>query len=604
MSEKEQKQKKTKLGKFSASKDAKPKIYNRITVQVIALNIVILLSFIITITLIQKSVNNMMETVNGISSMTTSMEEAAGNVKADSQKLNLAVSTALVSYSFEQKVDASALDDVKATGEELMASLDTLQSNFATVGNKEASEGLGNMKENAQTLIDAATVATEGIVSGDMSEAWGVLAGGYQEATTNISGGVDALSEDVAALASNMTGYEAQLQQKVVQTAFIGMAIAVVMVVLNLVLTYLLISRNITKISEEVTGIVNNIKAGKGDLTARVQNRPANDLMFMTDGYNTFIETLQNIMKEVKDGTVVLTESSDNMTMRVQKANENVTNTSAALEELAASMDTVAGTTEDMNDRVSEVRTAANGIKEEADNGKITAENIQKEAIQIKEEASQKKENTGAKMQELSTVLEQSVKDSEQVKQINDLTNDILDIASQTNLLALNASIEAARAGEAGKGFAVVADEISALAANSRDTAGNIQEISNSVTAAVKKLSDNAMEVLNFINDVVLVDYDAFVETGDKYENTASVIETMLEDFVEKADNLNAIMGEMEESVASITTSVEESSSAINMSAANSTEIVEEIQGIGDAMERNNDVTGQLSASTERFVNL
>ena len=599
MSEKEKKKNKNK-----ASKDAKPKFYNRITNQVIALNVVILITFILTIVFIQKSVNTMMETVNGINSMTTSMQEAAGNVKADSQKLNLAVSTALVSYSFNQKVDASALDDVKATGEELMSSLDTLQSSFSTVGNKEAAEGLGKMKENAETLIEAATVATEGIVSGDMSNAWGVLSGGYQEATTNISGGIDSLTADVNEIAKNMSSYENELQQKVIQTAIVGLAIAVIMVAINLVVTYLLISRNITKISDEVKTIVNNIKAGKGDLTARVQNRPANDLMFMTDGYNAFIETLQNIMKEVKDGTIVLTESSDNMTARVQKANENVTNTSAALEELAASMDTVSGTTENMNDRVSEVRVAADSIKEEADNGKITAENIQKEAIQIKEEASQKKENTGAKMQELSTVLEQSVKDSEQVKQINDLTNDILDIASQTNLLALNASIEAARAGEAGKGFAVVADEISALAANSRDTAGNIQEISNSVTAAVKKLSDNAMEVLTFINDVVLLDYDAFVETGDKYENTASVIESMLEDFVEKADNLNAIMGEMEESVAMITTSVEESSSAINMSAANSTEIVEEIQGIGDAMEKNNDVTGQLSASTERFVNL
>ena len=193
MSEKE----KVKQKKIRASKDAKPKFYNRITNQVIALNVVILITFSLTIVFIQKSVNTMMDTVNGINSMTTSMQEAAGNVKADSQKLNLAVSTALVSYSFEQKVDASALDDVKATGEELMSSLDTLQSSFSTVGNKEAAEGLGQMKENAETLIEAATVATEGIVSGDMSEAWGVLSGGYQEATTNISGGIDSLTADV-----------------------------------------------------------------------------------------------------------------------------------------------------------------------------------------------------------------------------------------------------------------------------------------------------------------------------------------------------------------------------------------------------------------------
>ena len=99
---------------------------------------------------------------------------------------------------------------------------------------------------------------------------------------------------------------------------------------------------------------------------------------------------------------------------------------------------------------------------------------IKAEANEIKNGAQNKKENTGAKVGELSQILEKSVKDSEKVSQINELTAVILDIASQTNLLALNASIEAARAGEAGKGFAVVASEISSLAENSRQTAGNI----------------------------------------------------------------------------------------------------------------------------------
>ena len=162
-------------------------------------------------------------------------------------------------------------------------------------------------------------------------------------------------------------------------------------------------------------------------------------------------------------------------------------------------------------------------------------------------------------------------------------------------------STEAARAGEAGKGFAVVADEISALAANSRETAGNIQEISTRVTTAVKELSDNAIQVIDFINENVLADYDAFVATGTKYEDTAVLIEEMLGAFSDKANNLNAVMDEMSGRIEAISNSVQESSEAINMSANASTEIVGEIQGINEAMDQNNDVTKQLNESTQKF---
>ena len=81
-----------------------------------------------------------------------------------------------------------------------------------------------------------------------------------------------------------------------------------------------------------------------------------------------------------------------------------------------------------------------------------------------------------------------SIEESRQIGNIDNLTNDILDIASQTNLLALNASIEAARAGEVGKGFAVVAEEIRQLAENSKNTASDIQNISVGVVRAVNQL--------------------------------------------------------------------------------------------------------------------
>ena len=309
-------------------------------------------------------------------------------------------------------------------------------------------------------------------------------------------------------------------------------------------------------------------------------------------------------MKDVKNGSLVLNSSAEEVSSQLRLADDNVTNTSAALEELSANMETVSGTLGSINERVEDVKEAAQAISEEAINGTETANTIKAEANELKSRVTAKKSDAGDQMSILSETLSKSVQDSEKVGQINELTNVILDIAKRTNLLALNASIEAARAGEAGKGFAVVATEISELADNSRQTAATIQNISNEVTEAVMTLSKNAQSALDFINGTVLDDYDEFVATGEKYEHTADIMDDMLNSFNSKATNLNEIMQEMIESILAITNSIQESTTAITMSAESSTEIVGGIKKIEVAINKNNEITEQLSETTEKFTTL
>lgn len=579
----------------------KGNFFQSITFQNIIVNVVILAAFIIYVVISNSAMQSVksLATVASENQLICAQESAA--LRQDVVRISDEINRTLGQFEAGKEMPAEEFANMEGYMNDIGSHLDYLDASEPFGYLPDGQERVDNLRASAEALVAAAGAMENFIISGDFNGAIGSVSGDYGTSLGATYDALDAIDEGINSLndgfSAYLDGYIAQVSLK----GYIGMALVVALIILSVVLSFVRINKTILGISYELQAIINNINKGKGDLTARINTKTKTELALISDCINQFLGTLQGVIRDVKDGATVLTSSADSVIVKIQSASDNVTNTSAAMEELAASMENVATTTGDLHDRLSLVKEATDAIDEEARAGSEKANEIKAEADSIKREANAKKENTGTKMEELSKVLEESVKESEQVNQIGDLTNEILDIASQTNLLALNASIEAARAGEAGKGFAVVADEISTLAANSRDTAGNIQEISAKVTTAVKTLSDNAVQVIDFINQNVLADYDAFVDTGVKYENTATMIDEMLATFTEKANNLNGVMAEMSDRIESISNSVNESSNAIGMSAQAATEIVGEIQGINEAMDQNNDVTKQLNASTQKF---
>ena len=587
--------------------EGKISFFQRIAFQNLAVNIVMLVMFIVAVLIMDHNMKNIISTSLSVSQSEIQLLDREAKLREGMITIDGNISALLGAVSMgtndpaNYEIYFTNIDTVEA---QVPGYLEFMQNSILVT---QAQDGPAQMDEVLRTtndFLDATNQMVTSLRANDAATAMDQYINLYIDRQAACYAAYDTVEATIGVLGVEIGDYLDLLYSQAFSKTIILIVVFVLLIVVSLILSVTRISKKISGIVEDLQRIIKSINKNEGDLTARIKTKTSTELVYVVNGINNFIETLQSVIKEVKDGAAVLTGSADSMTLKIERASDNITNTSAALQELSASMDTVSTTADQISGRMGEVKEAAAEIRKEAANGADTAESIKREADDIKNEALKKKENTGVKVEELSAVLEKSVKDSEKVGQINELTKVILDIASQTNLLALNASIEAARAGEAGKGFAVVAEEISALAENSRETAGNIQVISNEVTEAVNSLSSNAMEVIEFINTDVLSDYDIFVQTSDKYENTAVVMDDILEKFNEKADNLNTIMDRMADSVESITESVKESTAAISLSASNSSEIVGEIQGISQAMGENNKVTEQLNTSTQRFTNL
>ena len=255
-----------------------------------------------------------------------------------------------------------------------------------------------------------------------------------------------------------------------------------------------------------------------------------------------------------------------------------------------------------INNNAEDIRNDVELIASKSDDINQFSKEMKSNAEKIESDARYNMSQTSEKVGNILDVLNKAIEDSKSVDQVNNLTNDILNISSQTNLLALNASIEAARAGEAGKGFAVVADEIRQLADSSRETANKIQSINSIVVTAVNNLSDNANNLVSYMQQTILPEFEMFVDSGVKYKENASYIESAMNEFAEKTDVLKRNMDEITGSINTITTAVDDGAAGVNNAAISTQSLVEDIVNISNKMTENKNIAQNLKDSTNIFA--
>ena len=438
---------------------------------------------------------------------------------------------------------------------------------------------------------------------GKNTEAYALANGAVSESSMAIQNEINVMKEHANTAASDAREKlsDVYLGALVSNGIIIAISVTLLMVALYCVIRFVI--KPILATNKDIRDIISGIDKGEGDLTRRVAVLSNDEIADLGNGINLFMDKLQQILKMIIENTNHMENVVREVGESVATSNDSATDLSAMTEELSATMQDVGHSVSVINNNTENVRGDVEMIAHKSGEINEFSKEMKANADKMESDARNNMDKTNETIGIILEGLGKAIEDSHSVGQVTSLTDEILNISSQTNLLALNVSIEAARAGEAGKGFAVVADEIRGLADSSRETANRIQQINSVVVAAVNNLSDNANELVGYIQNAILPEFEAFVESGVKYRDNASYIENAMQEFTAKTDMLKKNIDEIALSISAITTAVDEGAEGINGAAKSTQNLVEDIVNISDKMNENKVIAQTLQKSTHVFAN-
>lgn len=437
---------------------------------------------------------------------------------------------------------------------------------------------------------------------GKNEEAYAIANGVVSDSSTAIQKDIEVLSTHANDTASEARERLTSVYASSLVSNGIVIIISVILIIVAIYCVMKYVIKPIIATNKDIRDIIDGIDNGEGDLTKRVRVISNDEIADLGNGINLFMDKLQEILKLIIENTNYMENVVAEVDGSVVKSNDSASDLSAMTEELSATMQDVWLSVNTINDNADNILKDVEIIATKSDDINQFSKEMKANAEKIESDARYNMVQTGEKVGNILDVLNKAIEDSKSVDQVNNLTNDILNISSQTNLLALNASIEAARAGEAGKGFAVVADEIRQLADSSRETANKIQSINSVVVAAVNNLSDNANNLVSYLQQTILPEFQTFVDGGVKYKENASYIENAMDEFVEKTDVLKKNMDEIAHSINTITTVVDDGAAGVNNAAISTQDLVEDIVNISNKMIENKSIAQNLKNSTNIFA--
>lgn len=370
------------------------------------------------------------------------------------------------------------------------------------------SNAMINQLESKTISIEQATALSEGVLAQEFEAIRSIL---------------DKIGEDLSATAGEFAVSVQDNSESAITTSIVFTGVLVVICAAIAHFFPQLIVQNIQHLQKALNEIAN----GKGDLRQRLPNIGQDEIGQVCITFNHFLDSLQNLIRQVGNTTLEVNQYSDDMESTVGENTESVN-------ELTYSIQLVSTAINEMESAILEVSQNT----QEVSNETVKADEESKKAATIFQ--STIKDITG-----LTDRVDHSVRDIQQLESEAQGIASVLDvikgIAEQTNLLALNAAIEAARAGEQGRGFAVVADEVRTLASKTQESTADINQMISRLQQGVNNVVSSMDAVRSKATDTV---------------NSANLAESSL-------NEVNHNLGSMNSRILQVAAAIEEQSSVV-----------------------------------------
>ncbi|PJI49292.1 MAG: chemotaxis protein [Pseudomonas sp.] len=326
-----------------------------------------------------------------------------------------------------------------------------------------------------------------------------------------------------------------------------------------------LFSRTIVQPIVQVRDNLDDMAAGDGNLTHRLNLGRHDELGELAGSFNRFVEKIHVLVQQVAGTTQQMSGLVGDVAQQAQRSER--------------AMDGQRHETDQVATAINEMTAAAQEVARSAQQAADAAQQTDREGQAAKREV----DLCVAQINDLAGEVRSSSDSLDTLRQdvqgIVGVLEVIRSIAEQTNLLALNAAIEAARAGEAGRGFAVVADEVRALASRTQQSTGEIQQMIDRLRGTTEG-SVNAMQRASDMAERTRGQANQAGQSLDAIAQLIGTINSMNAQIASAAEEQTAVAEEINRSVHQIAGGVE----SVADDAAKGARTATELNGLGERL--------------------